>query len=359
MSSPRSGSDSSDSSAPGRVRLDEQQLSQIDLGGDYSESEEPRQHTVACRWRTPEFHDQECARFFDCPSHLVERRLSVDEDAKEGTSIIGSYSSTGSSDDNADPTDEGSPIASGPGSDEHDDGQSPAVSPRDSALEPSWQHGQTSPQSLAEAAILADQSDDAVIPSREPSTPASQMRGASATAGSVPRQGNDTQGEPEDDPGSSTPDTARGQSGLGDRSLPVLPNTESYGWSPPSRQRMNAPLPSPRDRTSGEVAARHRGHRHSGVSRRVSSDFALPRWQPDVEITYCPICHTQFSFFVRKHHCRCASSDDREFASRIDKIIGNVEELSATRVRRTESLFHTNTLCGLPVQRSLCLDHCS
>ncbi|KAG5922943.1 hypothetical protein E4U42_005129 [Claviceps africana] len=33
-------------------------------------------------------------------------------------------------------------------------------------------------------------------------------------------------------------------------------------------------------------------------------DFALPRWQPDVEVTYCPICRTQFSFFVRKHHCR-------------------------------------------------------
>lgn len=30
----------------------------------------------------------------------------------------------------------------------------------------------------------------------------------------------------------------------------------------------------------------------------------LPRWQPDAEVTYCPICHTQFSFFIRKHHCR-------------------------------------------------------
>ncbi|OIW34541.1 FYVE-domain-containing protein [Coniochaeta ligniaria NRRL 30616] len=31
---------------------------------------------------------------------------------------------------------------------------------------------------------------------------------------------------------------------------------------------------------------------------------SLPRWQPDAEVTYCPICHTQFSFFIRKHHCR-------------------------------------------------------
>lgn len=35
-----------------------------------------------------------------------------------------------------------------------------------------------------------------------------------------------------------------------------------------------------------------------------SQEFSLPRWQPDAEVTYCPICHTQFSIFVRKHHCR-------------------------------------------------------
>ncbi|KAI1439657.1 FYVE-domain-containing protein [Annulohypoxylon stygium] len=38
--------------------------------------------------------------------------------------------------------------------------------------------------------------------------------------------------------------------------------------------------------------------------RRSPQDVTLPRWQPDSEVTYCPICRTQFSFFVRKHHCR-------------------------------------------------------
>lgn len=37
---------------------------------------------------------------------------------------------------------------------------------------------------------------------------------------------------------------------------------------------------------------------------RDGRDIVLPRWQPDAEVTYCPICRTQFSFFVRKHHCR-------------------------------------------------------
>ncbi|KAI0022973.1 FYVE-domain-containing protein [Xylariomycetidae sp. FL0641] len=37
---------------------------------------------------------------------------------------------------------------------------------------------------------------------------------------------------------------------------------------------------------------------------RRAPDIILPRWQPDAEATICPICHTQFSIFVRKHHCR-------------------------------------------------------
>lgn len=48
------------------------------------------------------------------------------------------------------------------------------------------------------------------------------------------------------------------------------------------------------------------GSRGSG-SRSSAQEFALPRWQPDGEVTYCPICRTQFSIFVRKHHCRLAA----------------------------------------------------
>lgn len=49
---------------------------------------------------------------------------------------------------------------------------------------------------------------------------------------------------------------------------------------------------------------------HGQYSSRRSSDalayseVLAPRWQPDAEVTFCPICKTQFSFFVRKHHCR-------------------------------------------------------
>ncbi|AEO53419.1 hypothetical protein MYCTH_2294713 [Thermothelomyces thermophilus ATCC 42464] len=39
-------------------------------------------------------------------------------------------------------------------------------------------------------------------------------------------------------------------------------------------------------------------------AQRAPPEVVLPRWQPDSEQTYCPICGTQFSIFVRKHHCR-------------------------------------------------------
>ncbi len=33
-------------------------------------------------------------------------------------------------------------------------------------------------------------------------------------------------------------------------------------------------------------------------------DVALPVWQPDAEVSVCPICGQHFNFWYRKHHCR-------------------------------------------------------
>lgn len=49
------------------------------------------------------------------------------------------------------------------------------------------------------------------------------------------------------------------------------------------------------------------------VSRQLNSlrhressftDYRLPRWQPDSEVSNCPICGSTFTFWFRKHHCR-------------------------------------------------------
>ena len=44
---------------------------------------------------------------------------------------------------------------------------------------------------------------------------------------------------------------------------------------------------------------------HSPYQGNVQrQEHTLPRWQPDSEVSSCPICHHPFSFFFRKHHCR-------------------------------------------------------
>ena len=39
-------------------------------------------------------------------------------------------------------------------------------------------------------------------------------------------------------------------------------------------------------------------------SARQSQEVAIPKWQPDNDVTRCPICNTSFTFWYRKHHCR-------------------------------------------------------
>lgn len=41
----------------------------------------------------------------------------------------------------------------------------------------------------------------------------------------------------------------------------------------------------------------------ASLSRR-QSDVVPPPWQPDSEVSQCPVCGRQFTFLYRKHHCR-------------------------------------------------------
>ncbi|EAW10959.1 phosphatidylinositol-3-phosphate-binding ubiquitin-protein ligase [Aspergillus clavatus NRRL 1] len=49
----------------------------------------------------------------------------------------------------------------------------------------------------------------------------------------------------------------------------------------------------------------HNTHRSSWSQNAIGyMEYTRPRWQPDSEVTNCPICGAAFSFWYRKHHCR-------------------------------------------------------
>ncbi|KAJ5032427.1 uncharacterized protein L3040_009032 [Drepanopeziza brunnea f. sp. 'multigermtubi'] len=75
--------------------------------------------------------------------------------------------------------------------------------------------------------------------------------------------------------------------------------TRPHGGSSGSDSPGDTPLLS---RTS--IRYRRRPRLAGRANSTEQSQVLVPRWQPDAEVTLCPICRTQFSFFVRKHHCR-------------------------------------------------------
>ncbi|KAI1516528.1 FYVE zinc finger [Pyrenophora tritici-repentis] len=60
--------------------------------------------------------------------------------------------------------------------------------------------------------------------------------------------------------------------------------------SPPA---VRALPPTPSIPTQANIAAPRR-----------QSDIVLPPWQPDSEVTQCPVCKKPFTFLLRRHHCR-------------------------------------------------------
>lgn len=263
-----------------------------------------------CPYRNTRFYDQECSRYFDCPTHQIERarsEASVSEDVDEEVE---------------DEEDEGNDE-----DEEHEDYSSNEASSVSEGGAEVLEVDEEAPEAL-------ENSHHNVVDLTTPSPEAGHASAHRLVSGAaVPRDAIEN-GSPElrqerevIDLTSESPEPVvrAGPSTSNphlERALPNLPNSASGsisssqlsgGSASNSGQRRPGTPPSPpppiRRRTSTNNFEPARGgyQQQRSMESGGPSDVALPRWQPDAEVTICPICHTQFSIFVRKHHCRYAS----------------------------------------------------
>ncbi|KAL2757591.1 hypothetical protein ACRALDRAFT_2057298 [Sodiomyces alcalophilus JCM 7366] len=243
MASPREGAGQSTGTL-------QDQRHYIEVSSD-SESTFSEQSSEVCRWRTARFYDQECSRFFDCPSHLVERHLSDDE--VESADVVAETASLRQ-------------------------GESP---PSDEVV-----HDGTTP----DTAILGSERPSPVDGDDMPATSATETprrrRELLQEETNVEATASRIEEEFRHDHPARAASTRSPVADLSDGSL-----------SPPIARPGRRP-------TAEQVNQREIDNSQQAEDGEGASGFVLPRWQPDAEVTFCPICRTQFSFFIRKHHCR-------------------------------------------------------
>ncbi|KAK3394132.1 FYVE zinc finger-domain-containing protein [Podospora didyma] len=256
-------------------------------GSDRGDLSSP-QHRIICPWRTSRFHDQECERFFDCPTHVIERVVSDGEDDHDDEDEAGERASQDRQ--QIQQQDEGGGMA-------NDDESQPGT------ISPMSEHDADSREASLSSSFLSplpvpansnEHQEQATGPAENPIILPDASHVESLSRGPlgrnlavvVPRNNEeDRRGRQPSLSGSNPLPPAPGSA----RALPLgpvsVPSNESPTPNAPVRLRAQ-PLPSP-----------------TPASPRAL-DLVLPRWQPDAEVTYCPICRAQFNIFVRKHHCR-------------------------------------------------------
>ncbi|KAI8720892.1 hypothetical protein NCS52_00535400 [Fusarium sp. LHS14.1] len=253
------------------------------IGSDQSEG---------CPWRTSRFYDQECSRYFDCPSHTVERSLSDNGSVHE---------------ESINDPDDSEPLHTADDRDqqnEHASRFSDAELAQIGIIRDPAQPVPTT-EGYADMEATSTERDAGASAGGDPDSTTPNDQGATLTTtqrpSTVEEPGSSSQNRVPAQPATLAipQDDAEDQPSPTHRSSSSARNSEyRRTWAGASRERMDAPLPSVRS-LEDALPPLPRSSRPS-----ISSEPPRPRWQPDNEVTYCPICRTQFSFFVRKHHCR-------------------------------------------------------
>ncbi|KAH0499471.1 hypothetical protein TgHK011_006668 [Trichoderma gracile] len=260
----------------------------------------------SCRWRTAEFYDQECERYFDCPSHTVERRLSVDDTAAGPSDQVASETAAEATESRQDSVSPRASLDDSPAS-HHDDTATEAQQSEDTPVaDPAV------PLSGISSGLAAERQGESSTSSVPANAPSSTSRFSSLPIRTrVPSRsidlrssdfGSNGWGESSDQ-GSRAYTASASAGDLSESSLPRMSARDQlsavYGNDTNQSGLLETLFgPSERERE------REREQERDPDLERTESAVVLPRWQPDAEVTYCPICRTQFSIFVRKHHCR-------------------------------------------------------
>lgn len=257
-------------------------------GGPHDNGSNPR----VCPYRTTRFHDQECSRYFDCPTHQIERARSegsASEDEGEEDEDEEIVEDEGGEDVEADDDDD---------EEEHEDRASNEASSLSEDRSESREMDEDAPEALV-----------------NPHHDVVDLTTPSPEAGHEPEVIDLTSDSPEPvvraGPSTLTPHMERALPNLPPSASGSISSSHEFGSSGTvSAQRRPGTPPSPpppvRRRTSTNNFGPGRGsyQQQRPMNSGGPSDVSRPRWQPDAEVTICPICHTQFSIFVRKHHCR-------------------------------------------------------
>lgn len=260
-----------------------------------------------CQWRDSTFLDQECSRYFDCPTHMVERVISDgesedDDDKEEGRARL----------DQPDEFEEEEQLQSGdvsPLSESEDEGglditTNPDASRGVSPLPPSPERGgqETSPSAGTEyPPVPGEQLGVDTLPVNAGNVPATPLMGTAENPISLDDSPVQTRGQPQLGYFAQRA-TSTDEYGSGTATTPVSPGPARGGVPSRLREVYESP-PTPTTDLSPRLV-QGLSQQPPPAQRRALEEIVLPRWQPDAEVTYCPICHTQFSIFVRKHHCR-------------------------------------------------------
>lgn len=76
------------------------------------------------------------------------------------------------------------------------------------------------------------------------------------------------------------------------------------GGQPGSALDAPIDLTGPSRASRPDTSTMRHASRDNFASRQRRPDVAPPVWQPDADVSQCPVCKADFTFFFRKHHCR-------------------------------------------------------